>query len=175
VLVVTAARWLNSAAGADTSAKQSLPAEGAPVPPFSMPSLRLHVARLWNMISHSPPTFEGCMSRSKLCRPAIWMVSLGLAWGTLFFPAQTYAADADAVVVSPAPRVTSKVAVDRTAPLRNKNVEYGCKRIWRCDDQVCEWRRGCWGVYGYMEAPYYSVPLARSQWQMHGWPTSSRN
>ena len=53
-------------------------------------------------------------------------------------------------------------------------VAYGCKRIWRCDAQVCEWRRGCWGVYGYMEGPYYSVALARQQWERDGWPTPSR-
>jgi hypothetical protein len=50
------------------------------------------------------------------------------------------------------------------------NVVYGCKRIWRCDSVVCDWRRGCWGAYGYMEGPYYNVDLAKRQWQRHGWP-----
>jgi hypothetical protein len=44
------------------------------------------------------------------------------------------------------------------------NIAFGCKRIWRCDAQVCEWRRGCQGIYGYVEAPYYSKPLAERQW-----------
>lgn len=112
------------------------------------------------------------MSRSSIGRLAIWTVSIGLAWGTLF-PVSSWAADADVAVAPPA-RAARAPAVDKGANLRNKNVEYGCKRVWRCDAQVCEWRRGCWGVYGYMEAPYYSVPLARSQWQMHGWPTSGQ-
>lgn len=50
---------------------------------------------------------------------------------------------------------------------------YGCKRIWRCDKQVCEWRRGCWGVYGYIEGPYYSVALAQRQWERDGLPGPS--
>ena len=53
-------------------------------------------------------------------------------------------------------------------------VAYGCKRIWRCDAQVCEWRRGCWGVYGYVEGPYFSVALAQRQWERDGLPTPSR-
>ena len=52
------------------------------------------------------------------------------------------------------------------------HVAYGCKRIWRCDKQVCEWRRGCWGIYGYMEGPYYSQDLAQRQWERDGWPTA---
>jgi hypothetical protein len=53
------------------------------------------------------------------------------------------------------------------------NAIYGCKRIWRCDSVVCDWRRGCWGVYGYMEGPYYNVDLAKRQWERHGWPTGA--
>ena len=53
------------------------------------------------------------------------------------------------------------------------NVIYGCKRIWRCDSVVCDWRRGCWGVYGYMEGPYYNVDLAKRQWERHGWPVAA--
>ena len=53
------------------------------------------------------------------------------------------------------------------------NAIYGCKRIWRCDSVVCDWRRGCWGVYGYMEGPYYNVDLAKRQWERHGWPAAA--
>jgi len=53
------------------------------------------------------------------------------------------------------------------------NAIYGCKRIWRCDSVVCDWRRGCWGVYGYMEGPYYNVDLAKRQWERHGWPVAA--
>jgi hypothetical protein len=49
-------------------------------------------------------------------------------------------------------------------------VRYGCKRVWRCDSVVCEWRRGCFGTYGYMEGPYYTLDLAKRQWERHGWP-----
>jgi hypothetical protein len=52
------------------------------------------------------------------------------------------------------------------------DVAYGCKRVWRCDAQVCEWRRGCHGIYGYMEGPYYSKPLAERQWERDGWPVA---
>jgi hypothetical protein len=59
-------------------------------------------------------------------------------------------------------------------PLRPEpQVRFGCSRIWRCDNIVCEWRRGCFGIYGYMEGPYYSKPLAERQWENHGWPTPS--
>jgi len=74
-----------------------------------------------------------------------------------------------AVVVAPAPPVVVEGApVIVTRP--PAHVQYGCKRVWRCDQQVCEWRRGCWGVYGYMEGPYYSQELARRQWEHDGWP-----
>ena len=72
--------------------------------------------------------------------------------------------------VAPFPGPPSKFHVE-TQPPPAPYVRYGCKRIWRCDDQVCEWRRGCWGIYGYMEGPYYTIPLARSQWERHGWPS----
>jgi hypothetical protein len=78
---------------------------------------------------------------------------------------------ASTVVVAPAPPVVvdgAPVIVTRP-PAR---VQYGCKRVWRCDQQVCEWRRGCWGVYGYMEGPYYSQELAQRQWERDGWPIS---
>lgn len=88
------------------------------------------------------------------------------------------AADAKAVVIAPAspviavePEAPPPDAVVATRPLKPEpRVAYGCKRVWRCDAQVCEWRRGCWGIYGYMEGPYYSQELAKSQWERDGWP-----
>jgi hypothetical protein len=110
------------------------------------------------------------MSR-RASRRTWWLAS---AFAVALLAQPSFAADAD-VVATPAPKGKARVvATDSGAPLRNKSVEFGCKRIWRCDAQVCEWRRGCWGIYGYMESPYYSVPLAQRQWQQHGWPTSSR-
>jgi hypothetical protein len=47
------------------------------------------------------------------------------------------------------------------------NIRYGCQRVWRCDKTVCEWRRGCWGVYGYVEGPYYTSEFAKRQWESH--------
>lgn len=67
-------------------------------------------------------------------------------------------------VVPPPPPVTGPLA----PPPR---VQYGCKRVWRCDTTICEWRRGCWGVYGYVEGPYYTSTFARRQWEAHGWPS----
>jgi hypothetical protein len=79
-------------------------------------------------------------------------------------------------IMTPAPRVvvrtpgaSGEVAVG--PPSLTPDVQYGCQRVWRCDSIVCEWRRGCWGVYGYMEGPYYTVDFARRQWETHGWPT----
>ena len=107
--------------------------------------------------------------------------------------AQAVAADSTvtvappAKVVAPAPTVvapaaTEIVAAPGTTVIVTKpepHVPYGCKRVWRCDQQVCEWRRGCWGIYGYMEGPYYSQDLAQRQWERDGWPvpgtTSSRS
>lgn len=84
--------------------------------------------------------------------------------------APSYAADAD---LAPASKVIRSAP---PAPLalkgaQRRDVAFGCKRVWRCDAQVCEWRRGCWGVYGYMEGPYYSLALAQRQWERDGWPT----
>jgi hypothetical protein len=47
-------------------------------------------------------------------------------------------------------------------------VRFGCQRVWRCDTTICEWRRGCWGVYGYVEGPYYTPSFARRQAEQHG-------
>lgn len=78
---------------------------------------------------------------------------------------------ADAVVKAPGPHSRVVVQGPAIATVPPPRVAYGCKRIWRCDEQVCEWRRGCWGVYGYMEGPYFSVALAKRQWERDGWPT----
>ena len=71
-------------------------------------------------------------------------------------------------VVTEVPPAESVVIVEPRKPAPTQ--AYGCKRIWRCDAQVCEWRRGCWGIYGYMEGPYYTLSLARRQWERDGWP-----
>lgn len=99
-----------------------------------------------------PRVISGLLQILTLC------AALGLA--------PSYAADA---VVKPAAKVAKSTPVLAATP--RPDVAFGCKRIWRCDAQVCEWRRGCWGVYGYMEGPYYSLALAQRQWQRDGWPT----
>jgi hypothetical protein len=72
------------------------------------------------------------------------------------------------VMVEPAP-VPDAVVVARPGPLLPPpEVRFGCQRVWRCDTTVCEWRRGCWGVYGYVEGPYYTPAFARRQWESHG-------
>ena len=96
------------------------------------------------------------------------------------------AADSNVTVVAPLPKAASQPTTIVTAPAvvetipsngttiivtkPEPHVAYGCKRIWRCDKEVCEWRRGCWGIYGYMEGPYYSQELAQRQWERDGWP-----
>jgi hypothetical protein len=101
-------------------------------------------------------------------------------------PVLSYAADsptgrAPAVTVAPAARVAPAVAVApglsetvviaETSPvIPAPVVRYGCSRVWRCDSVICEWRRGCYGIYGYMEGPYYTLPLAKRQYERHGWP-----
>jgi hypothetical protein len=97
-------------------------------------------------------------------------------------PALSYAADSmisitrgstvsegPAVVVAPA--ISETIVIEQPSPvLPAPVVRYGCKRVWRCDSVICEWRRGCFGIYGYMEGPYYTLPLARRQYERHGWP-----
>ncbi|HET7679571.1 MAG TPA: hypothetical protein VFK79_05490 [Xanthobacteraceae bacterium] len=98
-------------------------------------------------------------------------------------PALSYAADsppvpitrAPAVTVAPAvavaPAVSDTIVITEPSPvIPAPVVRYGCSRIWRCDSVICEWRRGCFGIYGYMEGPYYTLPLARRQYERHGWP-----
>lgn len=85
------------------------------------------------------------------------------------------AAPVQAAELSVKPGIAEQVARHgRLATVVPPGVAYGCKRIWRCDAQVCEWRRGCWGVYGYVEGPYFSVALAQRQWTRDGLPGPAR-
>jgi hypothetical protein len=87
------------------------------------------------------------------------------------------------VVVEHAPDVATPIYVEKApenifekptlVPKPPARVQYGCKRVWRCDTVVCEWRRGCWGVYGYMEGPYYTEELAKRQWARDGLPVAA--
>ena len=92
-------------------------------------------------------------------------------------PALSHAADSPPIAITRAPAVTLAPAESNTIIIEQPSpvipapvVRYGCSRIWRCDSVICEWRRGCYGIYGYMEGPYYSLPLARRQYERHGWP-----
>lgn len=87
-------------------------------------------------------------------------------------PALSYAADSTPIRITRAPAVDGTIVIEEASPiLPAPVVRYGCKRVWRCDDVVCEWRRGCFGTYGYMEGPYYTLQLARRQYERHGWPS----
>lgn len=93
-------------------------------------------------------------------------------------PAVSYAADATPLRINRAPASVAAVETNDTIVIEQASpvipapaVRYGCSRIWRCDSVICQWRRGCFGVYGYMEGPYYTVDLAKRQWERHGWPT----
>ena len=91
-------------------------------------------------------------------------------------PALSYAADSPAAVtvapaVAAAPATSNTIIIEQPSPVMPAPaVRYSCSRIWRCDAVICEWRRGCFGIYGYMEGPYYTLPLARRQYERHGWP-----
>ena len=105
-----------------------------------------------------------------------------LAVAATFGASVAIAADADTVRTAPSaataapiegappPFTQETVKIKRPGP---PDIAFGCKRVWRCDAQVCEWRRGCYGVYGYVEAPYYAKPLAQRQWESHGLPGAS--
>jgi hypothetical protein len=87
------------------------------------------------------------------------------------------AADSNVTIVTPPPRtvIEPTVRIETSRPIKPEpRVVYGCKRVWRCDAEVCEWRRGCWGVYGYMEGPYYTDQLAKRQWERDGWSAPRR-
>lgn len=81
---------------------------------------------------------------------------------------------AKAAAINQAAPPAEQVEAVTPRPVPPPRVEYGCKRLWRCDSRVCEWRRGCWGIYGYVEGPYYNLSLARRQWERDGWPTPRR-
>ena len=68
------------------------------------------------------------------------------------------------LIVPPAVAVPDTVVVTGVPVIGPSLKPFGCQRVWRCDAQVCEWRRGCNGVYGYVEGPYYNKPLAERQW-----------
>lgn len=94
-----------------------------------------------------------------------------MAGFALFAVAMSGPVDAADTPVKPEARPSAPApARSRLSTVVAPGTAYGCKRIWRCDAQVCEWRRGCWGVYGYVEAPYYSVALAKRQWERDGLP-----
>jgi hypothetical protein len=104
-----------------------------------------------------------------LLAAAVWLAA----------PTSLHAADTLGVTRAPVSSAAAPVAaaaqdpavIEQAEPLQGPPaVRYGCKRIWRCDAVVCEWRRGCWGTYGYMEGPYYTLELAKRQWERHGWP-----
>ena len=95
-------------------------------------------------------------------------------------PALSHAADSPAIPITSAPAVVVAPAapntfiIEQPSPVMPAAVtRYGCSRIWRCDSAICEWRRGCYGIYGYMEGPYYTLPLAKRQYERHGWPVPS--
>jgi hypothetical protein len=82
---------------------------------------------------------------------------------------------APAAGVAVAPAVSETIVITEPSPIMPAPVvRHGCSRIWRCDAVICEWRRGCYGIYGYMEGPYYTLPLAKRQYERHGWPTERR-
>jgi hypothetical protein len=90
-------------------------------------------------------------------------------------PTLSYAADYTPIQMTHGPAsvpvAEDTLIIEHASPvLPAPIVRYGCKRVWRCDAAVCEWRRGCWGIYGYMEGPYNTLELARRQWERHGWP-----
>jgi len=111
-----------------------------------------------------------------------YLKAILFAFSVLAAPALSYAADSPAIttrapIVTEAPAVVVAPAISGTIVIEQPSpvlpapvVRYGCKRIWRCDSVICEWRRGCFGIYGYMEGPYYTLPLARRQYERHGWP-----
>ena len=106
-----------------------------------------------------------------------YLKAMLFAIAALAAPALSSAADSPPVSVVRAPAVTVAPAASNTIIIEEPSpvipapaVRYGCSRIWRCDSVICEWRRGCFGIYGYMEGPYYTLPLARRQYERHGWP-----
>ena len=109
--------------------------------------------------------------------PRLMLVLAVLMAGLFAANSGAGAADSNVTIVTPPPRtvIEPTVRIETTAPIKPApRVAYGCKRVWRCDAEVCEWRRGCWGVYGYMEGPYYTDRLAKRQWVGDGWAPPAR-
>ena len=111
----------------------------------------------------------------------MYLKAMLFALAVVAAPVVSYGADsppitrAPAVTVAPvaavAPAVSNTIIIEEPSPvIPAPAVRYGCSRIWRCDPVICEWRRGCFGTYGYMEGPYYTLPLAKRQYERHGWP-----
>jgi hypothetical protein len=110
-----------------------------------------------------------------MIRPALWLLAALMTAGSC--PAKAAdiglaGAPGPALVEAPPPPMAGVGPLAPAHPLLGPPpIRYGCQRIWRCDSTVCEWRRGCWGIYGYVETPYYTSALARRQWERHGLPT----
>lgn len=109
-----------------------------------------------------------------------YLKAMLFALAVITAPALSHAADSPAIPitgapgVAVAPAVSNTVIIEQPSPVMPAPVtRYGCSRIWRCDSAICEWRRGCYGIYGYMEGPYYTLPLAKRQYERHGWPVPS--
>jgi len=109
-----------------------------------------------------------------------YLKAILLALAVITAPALSHAADSSAIPITGAPAVVVAPAapntfiIEQPSPVMPAPVtRYGCSRIWRCDPVICEWRRGCFGIYGYMEGPYYTLPLAKRQYERHGWPVPS--
>jgi hypothetical protein len=108
-------------------------------------------------------------------RSALKAILLALALAAPAVAQVAYAADATPIRISRAAASGDTIIIEQASPvLPAPVVRYGCSRVWRCDSVICEWRRGCWGIYGYMEGPYYTLELAKRQWERHGWPTPER-
>ena len=108
-----------------------------------------------------------------MARPALWLLTAIVLIGPLPAGAadvRVMGRDPAVVIVDEAPPVVAEVVPETGPMLPPPQVRYGCQRVWRCDTTVCEWRRGCWGVYGYVEGPYYTSTFARRQWENHGLP-----
>jgi hypothetical protein len=109
-----------------------------------------------------------------------YLKAMLFALAVITAPALSHAADSPAIPITGAPAVAFAPAVPNTVIIEQPSpvmpapvTRYGCSRVWRCDAAICEWRRGCYGIYGYMEGPYYTLPLAKRQYERHGWPVPS--
>ena len=113
-----------------------------------------------------PVQKEAAMARSAFAL----LTALVLLWALPAAGADmTTVGPGQAVVEAPSASITE--APVATGPLLPPpQIRFGCQRIWRCDETVCEWRRGCWGVYGYVEGPYYTRAFVRRQWENHSPP-----